>query len=62
MGYVTPDDLARALSVCLNLEYVNLSEVGVDQEVLGIISEDGVFWLLTIRPTRTASAGVRPPR
>jgi type IV pilus assembly protein PilB len=43
LGYVTPEDLAHALSVCLNLEYGNLSEVEVDQEVLGIISEDGIF-------------------
>lgn len=40
LGYLTPDDLARALAIRLNVEYVALSEVQVAPDVLGIISED----------------------
>jgi type IV pilus assembly protein PilB len=40
LDYVTPDDLVRSLGLHLNVEYLNLSEILVDPEVLGIISED----------------------
>ena len=44
LGYLTPDDLARALAIRLNVEYVSLSEVQqVAPDVLGIISEDVPF-------------------
>ena len=40
LGHITHEDLARALSDQLCLEYVDLSGVQVDPEVLGIIGED----------------------
>src|SRR5215210_9212425 len=43
LGYLTPDNLALALAIRLNVEYVALSEVQVAPDVLGIISEDVPF-------------------
>ncbi len=40
LGYITFDDLAQALSGCLNVEYISLSEVEIDPEVVGIIGEE----------------------
>ena len=40
MGYLSDEDLARALGMGLNLEYVDLKNATVDQDVIGIISED----------------------
>ncbi|MEJ7871432.1 MAG: hypothetical protein WKF67_04175, partial [Rubrobacteraceae bacterium] len=40
MGYLRDEDLARALGMRLNVEYVDLANVTVEQDVLGIISED----------------------
>lgn len=40
LGYLGEEDLARALSKRLDVEYVDLSSTEVDPDVLGIISED----------------------
>jgi type IV pilus assembly protein PilB len=40
LGHITHEDLAQVLSTQLGIEYVDLSGVQVDPEVLGIIGED----------------------
>jgi hypothetical protein len=43
LGYVGEEDLARGLGTRLGTEYVTLLEEQVDDEVLGIITEDVLF-------------------
>lgn len=40
LGYLTPEELARALARMLKLEYVDLTVETVDPELLGLIAED----------------------
>jgi hypothetical protein len=43
LGYVGEEDLARGVGARLGIEYVALREKQVDDEVLGIITEDVLF-------------------
>ena len=43
LGYLGEEDLARGLGTRLGTEYVALLEEQVDDEVLGIITEDVLF-------------------
>ena len=43
LGYVGEEDLAKGLGARLGTEYVALLEEQVDDEVLGIITEDVLF-------------------
>ena len=56
LGYVGEEDLARGLGTRLGTKYVALLEEQVDDEVLGIITEDVLF------PSHKNRARYRKPR